>query len=73
MLRTCLLVDDETLFHLVFEDACFLFELNLKLTAVDSTEKAELMLLELKNNSARLPDCIFVDYYVEGSTRMALN
>lgn len=68
MLRTSLLVDDESLFHLVFEDACNIFDINVKLTTVDSTDKAEQLMWDLKTKPDKWPDCIFVDYNVLGST-----
>ena len=68
MLRSTLLVDDESLFHLVFEDACHIFDINVKLTTVDSTDKAEQLLADLKTKPDRWPDCIFVDYNVLGSS-----
>lgn len=68
MIRTSLLVDDESLFHLVFEDACHIFDINVKLTTVDSTDKAEQILIDLKAKPDKLPDCIFVDYNVLGSS-----
>lgn len=68
MLKTSLLVDDESLFHLVFEDACHIFDINVKLTTVDSTDKAEQLLVDLKSKPDKQPDCIFVDYNVLGST-----
>lgn len=68
MLKTSLLVDDESLFHLVFEDACHIFDINVKLSTVDSTDKAEELLKDLKNNPDKIPDCIFVDYNVLGSS-----
>lgn len=68
MLRTSLLVDDESLFHLVFEDACHIFDINVKLTTVDSTDKAEHLLADLSSKPDKWPDCIFVDYNVLGST-----
>ena len=68
MLRSSLLVDDESLFHLVFEDACHIFDINVKLTTVDSTDKAEHLLIDLKSKPDKWPDCIFVDYNVLGSS-----
>ena len=68
MLRSSLLVDDESLFHLVFEDACNIFDINVKLTTVDSTDKAEQLLIDLKEKPDKWPDCIFVDYNVLGSS-----
>ena len=68
MLRSSLLVDDESLFHLVFEDACHIFDINVKLTTVDSTDKAEQLLIDLKAKPDKWPDCVFVDYNVLGSS-----
>ena len=44
MIDSILLVDDENLFHLVFEDACSLLDISLSLTSVNSADDAEKML-----------------------------
>ena len=43
MIKSILLVDDESLFHLVFEDACSLLDIALNLESIDSSDKAEEM------------------------------
>jgi len=40
MIDSILLVDDESLFHLVFEDACSLLDISLTLEAIDSSDHA---------------------------------
>ena len=41
MIESILLVDDEDLFHLVFEDACSLLDITLSLEAINSADEAE--------------------------------
>ena len=41
MIDSILLVDDEDLFHLVFEDACSLLDITLSLRAINSSDEAE--------------------------------
>ena len=41
MIDSILLVDDEDLFHLVFEDACSLLDITLSLQSVSSADEAE--------------------------------
>jgi len=41
MINSILLVDDEDLFHLVFEDACSLLDITLNLNSVSTSEEAE--------------------------------
>jgi prophage antirepressor-like protein len=41
MIDSILLVDDENLFHLVFEDACSLLDITLNLKALSSADHAE--------------------------------
>ena len=43
MIESILLVDDEDLFHLVFEDACSLLEISLSLQSVNSSDEAAKM------------------------------
>ena len=40
MIESILLVDDENLFHLVFEDACSLLDITLNLESIDSADEA---------------------------------
>ena len=41
MIDSILLVDDEDLFHLVFEDACSLLDITLTLESINSADDAE--------------------------------
>ncbi len=43
MIESILLVDDEDLFHLVFEDACSLLDISLSLKSVNSADEAARM------------------------------
>ena len=64
MIGKIFLVDDEDLFHLVFEDACSLLDISLSLEACYSADEAEERFIEWENK----PDCIFVDMNIIGST-----
>lgn len=68
MINSILLVDDESLFHLVFEDACSLLDITLHLHSIDSTDKAERLFSDWKVNPATKPDCVFVDLNIVGSS-----
>tara|TARA_Y100000389_G_scaffold132725_1_gene130189 strand:- start:1738 stop:2175 length:438 start_codon:yes stop_codon:yes gene_type:complete len=70
MIESILLVDDEDLFHLVFEDACNLLDITLSLRALDSSDKADVLFkkwFEEKLPEDR-PECVFVDLNMVGST-----
>ena len=70
MIDSILLVDDENLFHLVFEDACSLLDISLSLKSVNSADDAEKMFkkwYEEKNIDER-PECVFVDLNIIGSS-----
>lgn len=70
MIESILLVDDEDLFHLVFEDACSLLDITLSLESLTSADEAEKLFEkwfksgELKNK----PECVFVDLNIIGSS-----
>ncbi len=68
MLDSILLVDDENLFHLVFEDACSLLDISLSLEAMTSADEAEVYFKELVEKKQRKPDVIFVDLNIIGSS-----
>ena len=68
MIQSILLVDDESLFHLVFEDACSLLDIALHLHSIDSADKAEGLFKEWKINAAKRPECVFVDLNITGSS-----
>lgn len=70
MIESILLVDDEDLFHLVFEDACNLLDITLSLNSVNSAEEAAGMFknwfdsCEFKGR----PACVFIDLNLVGSS-----
>lgn len=68
MIESILLVDDEDLFHLVFEDACSLLDITLNLTSVSSSEEAEELFKQWFKNKIKKPACIFVDLNIIGSS-----
>lgn len=70
MIDSILLVDDEDLFHLVFEDACSLLDISLSLKKVKSSEEAARMFKEWfeTNNTDDKPECVFVDLNLIGSS-----
>lgn len=68
MIKSLLLVDDESLFHLVFEDACSLLDIALHLHSIDSTDKAEELFKTWQNSPETKPECVFVDLNIVGSS-----
>ena len=68
MIDSILLVDDEDLFHLVFEDACSLLDITLSLKAMSSADEAEKYFKNIVDNNLIKPDCIFVDLNIIGSS-----
>ena len=68
MIDSILLVDDESLFHLVFEDACSLLDISLTLEGVDSSDRAAALFQEWQTNPEGRPECVFVDLNIIGSS-----
>ena len=68
MIESILLVDDESLFHLVFEDACSLLDISLTLEGVDSSDKAANLFQDWQKNPEGKPECVFVDLNIIGSS-----
>jgi len=70
MINSILLVDDEDLFHLVFEDACSLLDITLSLESMTSADEAEKLFKEWfeENNVDDKPECVFVDLNIIGSS-----
>ena len=70
MINSIMLIDDEDLFHLVFEDACSILDITLSLEALNSSDEAD------KKFKAWFPDdpdherpeCVFVDLNIIGSS-----
>ena len=68
MIDSILLVDDESLFHLVFEDACSLLDISLSLESLDSSDEAARLFSEWQKNPEGRPECVFVDLNIIGSS-----
>ncbi len=68
MIDSILLVDDENLFHLVFEDACSLLDITLSLTSVSSSDDASKMFKEWFESGKGKPSCAFIDLNILGSS-----
>jgi CheY-like chemotaxis protein len=68
MIDSILLVDDESLFHLVFEDACSLLDISLTLEGVDSSDRAANLFQDWQTNPEGRPECVFVDLNIIGSS-----
>lgn len=68
MIDSILLIDDENLFHLVFEDACSLLDITLSLKSLNSADEAEQYFKNLVERGDPKPDCIFVDLNIVGSS-----
>lgn len=70
MIDTLMLIDDENLFHLVFEDACSLLDIALSIEALDSSDTAAEMFKRWFSNdpNKEKPECVFVDLNIIGSS-----
>ena len=70
MIDSILLIDDENLFHLVFEDACSLLDISLSLEALDSSDEADELFSEWyeEKNEVDKPEVVFVDLNIVGSS-----
>jgi CheY-like chemotaxis protein len=68
MIDSILLVDDEDLFHLVFEDSCSLLDITLSLKSLNSSDEAAKLLADWQKNSSGRPECVFVDLNIIGSS-----
>jgi CheY-like chemotaxis protein len=70
MIDSILLVDDEDLFHLVFEDACSLLDITLSLQALNSSDEADKLFKKwfVQGPIDERPDCVFVDLNIVGSS-----
>lgn len=70
MIDSIMLVDDETLFHLVFEDACSLLDISLSLKTLNSADEAEKLFKKWfqENDMKHKPECVFVDLNIIGSS-----
>ena len=68
MINSILLVDDESLFHLVFEDACSLLDITLHLQSISSVDEAEKLFRKWQGGQSGKPECVFVDLNLIGSS-----
>ena len=70
MIDSILLVDDEDLFHLVFEDACSLLDITLSLQSLTSSDEAEKLFKKWFKEGPieERPECVFVDLNIIGSS-----
>jgi hypothetical protein len=70
MIDSILLVDDEDLFHLVFEDACSLLDITLSLQSLTSSDEAEKLFKKWFREGPieERPECVFVDLNIIGSS-----
>jgi len=68
MIDSILLVDDEDLFHLVFEDSCSLLDITLSLRSLNSADEAAKLFSEWQKNPDGRPECVFVDLNIIGSS-----
>jgi len=70
MIDSIMLVDDEDLFHLVFEDACSLLDISLSLKSLNSADDAEKLFKKwfTEGNTEGRPECVFVDLNIIGSS-----
>lgn len=65
-----MLIDDEDLFHLVFEDACSMLDITLSLEALNSSDEADKKFREWFTDDVNdeRPECVFVDLNIIGSS-----
>ena len=70
MIDTLMLIDDENLFHLVFEDACSLLDMALSFEALDSSDEADAKFKQWfpDDPDEERPECVFVDLNIIGSS-----
>jgi CheY-like chemotaxis protein len=68
MIDSILLVDDESLFHLVFEDACSLLDIALTLESLDNADEAARLFSDWQTSPDGKPECVFVDLNIIGSS-----
>ena len=68
MIESLMLIDDEDLFHLVFEDACSLLDISLSLKALTSSDEAAKLFEKWHKSGDKKPECVFVDLNLIGSS-----
>lgn len=69
IIESILLVDDENLFHLIFEDACSLLDISLSLKSLNSSDEAAKKFKKwFEGDDVGKPECVFVDLNILGSS-----
>lgn len=68
MIESLMLVDDEDLFHLVFEDSCSLLDITLSLKSLKSSDEAANLFKKWMDTPENRPECVFVDLNIIGSS-----
>jgi len=68
MIESLMLVDDEDLFHLVFEDSCSLLDITLSLKSLKSSDEAAGLFKKWMDTPENRPECVFVDLNIIGSS-----
>jgi len=68
MINSILLVDDEDLFHIVFDDVCSLLNITLSLETCYSSDEAEEKFINWYANENNKPPCAFIDLNIIGSS-----
>lgn len=68
MIDSILLVDDENLFHMVFEDACSLLDITLGLQTLSNVNDAENLFKQWNAGNGKRVECVFVDLNIIGSS-----
>lgn len=70
VIDSIMLIDDEDLFHLVFEDACSILDITLSLEALNSSDEADKKFKDWfpDNVNHERPECVFVDLNIIGSS-----
>tara|TARA_Y100000389_G_scaffold194513_1_gene224628 strand:+ start:3256 stop:3693 length:438 start_codon:yes stop_codon:yes gene_type:complete len=67
-IRCILLVDDEQMFHWIFEDACSILDIALTVQPISSADRADQLFAEWKKAPEGKPECVLVDLNLVGST-----
>lgn len=68
MIDSILLVDDESLFQVVFDYSCSLLDISLTLECISSADEAAKKFAAWHQNPNGRPVCVFVDLNIVGST-----
>lgn len=70
VINSIMLIDDEDLFHLVFEDACSILDITLSLEALNSSDEANKLFKAWfpDDPNHERPECVFVDLNIIGSS-----